>query len=839
MSPRSGVEAPPVRIEAGPLCLSLNGHGCLCGITDRATGDDHINPALPSPLLRVRPWRAEGFLDPVAMRVRRHEGGRLTLDLSFAGGASAAIAVQPRAHHIRMELLECRAAAGVEEVRWGPYATAMEGPPAEYLGLNRCDSFCFGALGLDLNTNGAALALGYIHAAGPDRTGAGGSWIELCTRDRSRTRAAPTPLDPLVPVRAAAVPGLTAAGSSVAFFGCAPGRALDVIEAIELAEELPHPILDGRWAKRAPRASESAVWIDYDARNIDGCVALTREAGLRLLCRFRPFANWGAFEPLKESFPAGRADMRRCAERASAQGVRTIMYTLSTFLRSVTEAEPLLAPVPDRRLQVCLPAARLAGDLSAADTVVRLAEADPDTFGRPLFERYEKVLRIGDEFIRYGSVAAEGAGVRLADCERGFYGTAADVHRAGAEAVRVYCGYWACFFPGTEDMNRDVGLAIGRVARELGATQVTLDGLEGTRLTGHDHYSEALLFRTVYDALGGEDRTYSASTLDQYAWHMTTYISWGEYDKVKGFRGSMLDYRLWRLAHLRDNFMPAKLGQHYPDAQTSVEDIEWLMGLAAGYGAGVELHFEGTGEFRNPARDAILAAIRNWEAARLCGAFSDAEKLMLRQTDCLFTLARTQDGRWQPRFVRRWRHAGLRIEPASAAGVKAVSPASGGVSPCDIDFGWAHDPGIYARACITDTLLVRAGTEAEFEVVPPWPLDSRVCGFEGTHALLVIVRLPGEAAGGIEDIGLMVNDDPARALRIRVRLEPGQYLSTTHEFPVASVYGPDHAILGEVPTLDLPRLGGARPFRLRVSARPSGSAQPELRLNLRFHDPIR
>lgn len=47
-------------------------------------------------------------------------------------------------------------------------------------------------------------------------------------------------------------------GAKIALFGCPAAQALDTIGAIELAEGLPHPLLDGVWAKQAPGANAAA-----------------------------------------------------------------------------------------------------------------------------------------------------------------------------------------------------------------------------------------------------------------------------------------------------------------------------------------------------------------------------------------------------------------------------------------------------------------------------------------------------------------------------------------------------------------------------------------------------
>jgi hypothetical protein len=378
------------------------------------------------------------------------------------------------------------------------------------------------------------------------------------------------------------------------------------------------------------------------------------------------------------------------------------------------------------------------------------------------------------------------------------------------------------FFPGTEEMNAEVANNIAQSARRYGKKLVVLDGLEATYSAGHDVYSENSFLRGIYDQIHGDDITYTSSCLGQYGWHVMTYESWGEGGE-KGFRGDMLDYRLWRQLQLLRNHLPNKMGQYHPSRVTTVEDIEWLMALAAGYDAGVDL----TLDFPNPRRKEILAAVRNWEEARLSHAFTEAQKLQLRQTDCLFTLVKRPDGGWEPKFTGRWRDPQVKITPSSEAKAKSLDGKTGHVAPCGIDFGWSHNPGISLKSCFTDDLVHTGGNAAsEFEVTPPY-----------SSKLLFVMRLPADAPCVVRSpcIGMC-----GQKVCIRTTLEPGQYIAMPHEIPVAFVYGADHKILREVPIHgDLPDLGN-HPYRVTISAEPiDPAARLELSVNLRFQAPLK
>lgn len=59
---------------------------------------------------------------------------------------------------------------------------------------------------------------------------------------------------------------------------------------------------------------------------------------------------------------------------------------------------------------------------------------------------------------------------------------------------------------------------------------------------------------------------------------------------------------------------------------TSLDDVEWMLAKCAGFDAGFALVASLDTLQHNGATPAILAAVKNWEAARLAGAFSPGQR---------------------------------------------------------------------------------------------------------------------------------------------------------------------------------------------------------------------
>lgn len=135
-------------------------------------------------------------------------------------------------------------------------------------------------------------------------------------------------------------------GSRIALFAGPAARALETIGRIEEAEGLPHPMIDGVWAKVSPKATASYLIVDFSEATVDRAIEMTRRAGLEYLYHSSPFATWGRFQLKTDLFPGGWDGFARCVEKARAAGVKVGFHTLSNF---ITPNDPYVTPKPDPR----------------------------------------------------------------------------------------------------------------------------------------------------------------------------------------------------------------------------------------------------------------------------------------------------------------------------------------------------------------------------------------------------------------------------------------------------------------------------------------------------------
>lgn len=136
-----------------------------------------------------------------------------------------------------------------------------------------------------------------------------------------------------------------------------------------------------------------------------------------------------------------------------------------------------------------------------------------------------------------------------------------------------------------------------------------------------------------------------ASQPGHFFWHVYTRMNWGE-PWYAGFRESQTQYRLMNQRYFRRNLMPGMLGWFSMSAETSLEDAEWLLARAAGFDAGFCLCTGPDTVKRNGDGEAILSAVREWEKARLGGAFTEEQKSRMQKLENEFRLTPVGAGSW-------------------------------------------------------------------------------------------------------------------------------------------------------------------------------------------------
>jgi hypothetical protein len=613
----------------------INSTGQVISLYDLAGKTEYCAPKQSSPLIRIK--AGNEFEEPSSARqVPSKE--QIILNYNKAGVAIV-VAYSVKPTHLVFEITDINPKEKVDLVLWGPVATSINKTVGEIIGVVRNDNYAIGIQSLNVKTVGGYPVKEEGFEFGRGRTAECKDWgsiLQAYSIDRSKKRNITVWNDqwPNMPVEPIA--GETVIGSRIALFGCSEKEALKRIGDIEIAEGLPHPMIDGVWSKISPQTGRSYLISDYSESTIDELLGYTKRANLMTLYHMEMFESWGHYEINKKDFPNGVEGLKKCVGKAKAMGIRLGAHTLTNFINT---NDPYVTPVPDKRL-VKTGSGVLTADIS--ETEKNIPVYTPEYFNNGNANQLHTVV-IDNELIRYRMVTPA-APYTLVDCVRGAFGTKPASHSKDAAAGKLADHGYKIFFPNIE-MQREIAVNLAKRFNETGLSQMDFDGHEGCGATGQGDYAIDLFAKDFYDNLDHAVIN-GTSNSKHFYWHINTYCNWGE-PWYEGFRENMQEYRINNQALLERNFLPNMLGWYLMTGTTTLSDIEWMLARAAGYNAGFALVAELDALRKNPETPQILDALREWESARHSNVFSAAQKELLKNPKNEFHLETIDEKSWK------------------------------------------------------------------------------------------------------------------------------------------------------------------------------------------------
>ena len=650
-----------LRINNGSLSAGINNKGLFTDLIDTKTRKDYLLKDTVSPVMSVRVENK--LLLPVSARVADSN-----LIIEFDNEIVANIFIEEKGSHFTFELISITGNDRIDLIIWGPYITSLSDMISETVGVASGEDFSIGIQALNIKTLGGypwnesdrmpafdfireedvnnmhpksdGSVLYRVEAAKPVENG---SSLQAYCRNRNKERIyqdfnhekiiAPPYNDGGV------------IGSKIALFGVIREKTLETIGKIEISEGLPHPMIDGEWAKTNRNANAAYLITSFTEETVDKAIELTKKAGLRYLYHYgKTFENWGHFDLYKGEFPNGIEGLKNCVDKAQAKGIKLGTHCLSNF---ITTNDPYITPVPDSRL------AKVGSSVITSDideNTNSIPIKSPEFFNQ-MKNNNLKTIMIGEELIRYGSVSGEEPWY-LEDCQRGAFGTKASQHTSGAEISKLLDHGYKVFLTNA-DLTIEMSQTLADIYNSTGMRQISFDGLEGNRSTGLGTYGESLMPFTWYNSLSDELKNHmiiDASRTTHFFWHIYTRMNWGE-PWYAGFRESQTEYRFNNQAYFKRNFMPGMLGWFKLTPETSIEDIEWMLAKSAGYDAGYALVAGAESVENNGNIESILQLIGDWEKLRITNSFNEDQKEIMRDNSKEFSIIRTRENEWDWREI--------------------------------------------------------------------------------------------------------------------------------------------------------------------------------------------
>lgn len=394
-------------------------------------------------------------------------------------------------------------------------------------------------------------------------------------------------------------------GAAVVLTCAASGKdLLSDIGSLETEEGLPHPTVDGEWAKTSKKTK--GYYLVFGGGDINTQIRMAERAGARCIYFSDPFRSWGHFDINPDLYPGGKEEFCRMMEHAREHGVNVGFHTLSNFIHG---HDPYVSPVPHKELLAFDPTPLLS-DISDADTEIPLSE-------KLNYGVYTTVraARIGDEIIRFAGWDEEKHA--LTGCQRGYFGTTACSHKAGETVTRLADHGYGTLFP-TLKLQGELADRISTLIRDAGIRRMSFDGMEGCFYPGRGEYGASEYVRRVFAQTDGE-LLCDASGCTHYRWHAHSYLNWGEPWCDSGLRGGMFNYRARNQDLFDRNLMPRMLGWYRISPSngrfegTSPETMESYLASSVGFNAGLCINIQcAESDYLNM----LLDKIRDWQEFR-------------------------------------------------------------------------------------------------------------------------------------------------------------------------------------------------------------------------------
>jgi len=658
--------------------LSLDNQGKLTELLEKATGKNQLIQGYSTSLLTVQ---SDGVNYPITSWERTGE----ILKFKFNEvGAEISVNINSKSDYITFEIVKIKSEKFIEKVIWGPYHVLPSEKIGQSIGIAYDDNTAVGLMGLNLKSRGGfeiAIRERFGNAA---KKIDGGASLTGFVRDRSKFRTVDNweqKLGQAVPVNDS---DAEIVGARFAFYCVPTSKLLEVVEEIILNEDLPYIKTKDVWNKVSKYSSSSKFIMSYNVNNIEACIDVAEKAGISSIYHGGIFKTWGTFLLDDKDFPNGYQSVRECSDIAEKHGINLGAHTLTNF---ISTNDPLVTPIPDPGL-VLAGITKLEKSISAKDNELLLQdEAVRSAYYEPNLEkvnprwREHTAVRIGDEIIEYSFATAEGKLV-LKECKRGAFGTKAVKHKKGEKVSRLMSHGYKVFFP---DINLQDQMAknLAQFFNEANLKRISFDGIEGGLASGHGRYGSDRFVKVFFDYLKDPNIVANSSDVTHFGWHYFANESWGEPWTSDNFREAHLDHRLDVQQALKEDMLPRKMGQFSINAKTTKKDIEWVMGLCAGYDAGVDFYISPNIEEINIEANSILTEIKKWENARMEGLFTEAQKEKLRDPYTFYGLEQNKEGvslvfieSWAPEGGRTQREDDFNSLPSSILKSSPEAPVS-------------------------------------------------------------------------------------------------------------------------------------------------------------------
>jgi hypothetical protein len=379
----------------------------------------------------------------------------------------------------------------------------------------------------------------------------------------------------------------------------------------------------------------SYLFTDLTEANADETIRFAKLGGFGYIMTYS--STWssslGSYPINTKNFPKGEESLRAVIDKCHAAGLKVGMHMLTSF---VSKRDPLVSPKPDPRL-LKDDEATLAADFDEKAKEIIAAEA---LTGFPTERAYYGGAKAGldvqidDEVIQYRAIGGANS-ERFLRCVRGFAGTKAVAHKAGAK-IHHLCERYGCYLVDLKTSLKDeLSERVAGVFNRCGFDMIYYDGGECNAANGPAWYWVSPQQMGIYERVK-RDILVQGSGTTHWTWHIFARGNCDDYAAVAPKQ--YLDYHKigdsW--VHHHKSFMPAELGwwgfldyaPHHP--ATTPDEVEYyaVRMLALDTPVSLETHLAALKQ--NGRTEEMLKLLGEYEELRLSNAIPASLREKLR-----------------------------------------------------------------------------------------------------------------------------------------------------------------------------------------------------------------
>jgi hypothetical protein len=348
-------------------------------------------------------------------------------------------------HYVVFELVRVQG-EGVEEVRFGEMQVTCTENTGWWLGAYWNERFTVALVGLSDRVNVQLLGNGVLAASVYPEFGMEGQRAVLVAAPKS--------------------------------------QFLNVVQEVERDFGLPSPKLGGQWAKTSRAVHTGYLFTDLTESNADETIRFARLGGFEYIVTYS--GTWssslGSYPINTSNFPQGEASLKATVGKCHAAGLKVGLHFLTSF---VDKSDPLVRPRPDPRL-LKDDQATLAADID--EKTVEITATGPLTSFPTEGAFYGDTkagfdIQIDDEMIQYRAIGGPDSRTFLR-CTRGFAGTRATPHKAGAKIHHLVERYGCYLADLRTTLKGEISDRVAGVINRCGFDMVYFDGGECNMANG-------------------------------------------------------------------------------------------------------------------------------------------------------------------------------------------------------------------------------------------------------------------------------------------------------------------------------------------------------------------